>query len=120
MFNFCDYKISQAATGGMIFRPLNGKIIELRVNEDDSLAHVMAPGTYEVGSILVDSYQKTIYINNCDLNPIVILDEYQGTKAILNNIVVTADPNPKQTAARQIMQDKQEAAKEVDDKNSFV
>jgi len=120
MFNFCDYKISQAATGGMIFRPLNGKIIELQVNEDDSLAHVMAAGTYEVGSILVDSYQKTIYINNCDLNPIVILDEYQGTKAILNNIITMTDPNPQRTAAQQILQDKQEAAKKFDDDNSFV
>ena len=120
MFNFCYYKITQAAQGGYLIRPLTGDMMELHVGSNDDLSSTLDPAVYPLGSVLVDIYNKTIVFIDPDGKTVVQLDDKEGTDAILKNIVVQLDPNPQLTAARQILEDKREAARDFDDKNSFV
>ena len=120
MFNFTDFKITQAAQGGYLIRPITGDKLELHVGADDDLSKSIKPAVYDLGSVLVDIYQNQIVFIDPDGRTITLLDGPNGTNAIIKNIVVMPDPNPQQTKAQQILQDKREAAKKFDDDNSFV
>ena len=94
MFDFTQYKMTQAAQGGYLMRALTGDMIELHVGADDDLAHAVKPAVYPLGSILVDIHRDQIVFIDPDGDTVTMLDGTNGTKAILNNVVVQRDPDP--------------------------
>ena len=120
MINFCYMKATTAAQGGYLLRPLTGDLFELHVGSNEDLASTLDPAVYPVGSILVDVYKKVIVFIDLVGKTVCILDDKEGTRAIVNNIVIINDENPQATKAQQILQDKQQERIDFDDKNSFV
>ena len=101
MFQFTKVKITQAAQGGHRIQPRTGDVLELHVGRTDDLSATIDYGVYQIQYILCDIFNDLMSFMDMEGKPIVILDGHEGTDALLKNLVILADPNPK--AEKQVL-----------------